>query len=222
MTVLPAAVLFDMDGLLVDSEPIWLEIEQELMSGFGVDWTEDQAASLVGNPLPVSAEILIEAAGVEANAHELAQAMVDRMVVLLRRSVLWKPGAVELAAALRRAGVPVALVSSSYRRLVDAVLGHLPEGTFDVSVAGDEVRRPKPSPEPYLTAAARLGVDPRLCVVLEDSPTGIAAGEAAGAHVVAVPDQHPVAPRPGRSVLPTLEGVTPADLGRLMVDDPSA
>jgi HAD superfamily hydrolase (TIGR01509 family) len=138
--------------------------------------------------------------------------MTDR----LARRVPWKPGARSLLAELRAAGVPLALVSSSYRRLVDAVLGHLPAGTFATSVAGDEVRRPKPSPEPYVTAAARLGVDPRDCVVLEDSPTGVAAGEAAGAVVVAVPDLNPVGPTPRRPVLSTLSGVRTADLAALV------
>lgn len=216
MTVLPAAVLFDMDGLLVDSEPVWYAVERVVMDGFGVAWSPGQAATLVGNPLPVSAQILLDAAGVDGDARGLAQHLVEAMAARLAVAVPWKPGAVALVEALAAAGVPRALVSSSYRRLVDVVLGHLPAGAFPVSVTGDEVRRPKPSPEPYLTAARRLGVPVQRCVVLEDSPTGVAAGEAAGAHVVAVPDLRPVAAGPGRTVVASLTELTPAFLGALL------
>ena len=127
------------------------------------------------------------------------------------------PGVRSLLAALDDAQVPMALVSSSYRVLVDAVLaGGL--GPFSVTLAGDEVERGKPAPDPYLLAASRLGVDVTRCVVLEDSPAGVASGEAAGCAVVAVPSVPGVrmAAAPRRLVVPSLAGLTPADLRALV------
>lgn len=208
------AVLFDMDGLLVDSEPMWFEVEHEVMAGFGATWSHAQARGLVGNSLVGSAQILLDAAGVTGDPVALADGLVDRMVVRITRGATFKPGATELLAALRAADIPTALVSSSYRRLVDAVVDQLPTGSFDVTVAGDEVERPKPDPQPYLVAMVALGVDPAGCVVLEDSPTGAAAGNAAGAHVIAVPDLADVARGPRRTVRRTLVGLSVHDLAR--------
>jgi HAD superfamily hydrolase (TIGR01509 family) len=127
------------------------------------------------------------------------------------------PGADRLLADLRGLGVPLALVSSSYRVLVEAVLQH-GAGPFDVVVAGDEVTCGKPDPEPYVLAARLLGVDPSRCVVLEDSPSGVASGEAAGCAVVAVPSVPGVvlAARPRRLVVSSLELVTVEDLAALL------
>ena len=137
------------------------------------------------------------------------------MVELFATSLQAMPGAVELLAALHADGVPQALVSSSYRVLVDAVLavGH---GPFAVTVAGDEVGDGKPHPEPYLTAATRLGVPPEACVAIEDSPTGVASAVAAGVPTLAVEHLVPISPGPLRTVVHSLEGWTPADLGVLL------
>ncbi len=209
------AVLFDMDGLLVDSEPMWFVVEQEVMAGLGASWTHQQARTLVGSSLVGSAQVLLDAAGATGDPVVLAEELVDRMVGLIARGATFKPGARELLAALARADIPTALVSSSYRRLVDAVVDQLPAGTFAVTVAGDEVEHPKPHPEPYLTAMAALDVDPAGCVVLEDSPTGATAGNAAGAHVIAVPDLAKVPPAPRRTVRHTLAGLSVPELARI-------
>jgi len=138
------------------------------------------------------------------------------VVEALRREVSFQPGALELLQALRKEEVPCALVSASYRSMIDAVLGHLPPDPFDVIVAGDEVTLGKPNPEPYLTAAAKLGVDPANCVVIEDSMTGTQAGTAAGAYVVAVPQWIAIPDAPRRLVVKSLEPLTPESLRSLL------
>ncbi|MDN5725310.1 MAG: HAD family hydrolase, partial [Propionibacteriales bacterium] len=120
----------------------------------------------------------------------------------------WRPGALELLAELQERGVPCALVSASYRRMLDVVVRRLPVGRFDAVVSGDEVTHGKPHPEPYLTAAAALGVDPTQCVVIEDSGPGSASGNAAGALVLAVKNMVDIPTNDRRLHLDTLSGVT--------------
>ncbi|MCW2716160.1 MAG: HAD-superfamily hydrolase, subfamily variant 3 [Frankiales bacterium] len=187
---LPAAVLWDMDGLLVDTEPLWTVAEHELASRYGARFTAAAKAAIVGTRLDVAVPLLLGHFGVEPTPDRVAADttwLLARMVRLFDRPLEPLPGVTQLLGSVAHAGVPQALVSSSYRVLVDAVLAQ-GTGPFATTVAGDEVTRGKPDPEPYLTAAARLGVPPDQCVVLEDSPSGVAAGRAAGCAVVAVPD----------------------------------
>ena len=215
------AVLWDMDGLLVDTEPLWTRAEQELAGSFGQGFTAEMKAAVVGTRLDLAVPGMLRMLGAPADEAQVArtqQRLLDRMVELFTEDLPPKPGAAELLAALHREGVPQALVSSSYRVLVDGVLA-TGLGPFAVTVAGDEVRDAKPHPEPYLTAAAALGVRPERCVVLEDSPAGIASGEAAGAAVVAVPHAAvaPMPAAPRRLVVRSLAEVDPAAL-RVLVD----
>src|SRR4051794_38178832 len=183
------AVLWDMDGLLVDTEPIWTVAEQELAARLGGTWSDELKARIVGTRLEVSVPTILTWYGVEPTDVAVADTscwLLERMVQLFSEQIRVLPGVRELLAVLAEQEVPVALVSSSYRVLVDAVLAH-GIGAFAVTVAGDEVRHGKPHPEPYETACRRLGVDPRHCVVIEDSPAGVASGHAAGCAVVAVP-----------------------------------
>jgi HAD superfamily hydrolase (TIGR01509 family) len=208
----PAAVLWDMDGLLVDTEPVWTVAEEELADHLGGVFTPELKAAIVGTRLEVAVPTILRWYDAPADARAVADTsawLLGRMVALYAQGVSVLPGVTALLDALREAGTPVALVSSSYRVLVDAVLA-TGVGPFDVTVAGDEVSVGKPHPEPYLAAAAALGVDPRACVVLEDSPSGVASGEAAGCAVVAVPSVPGVsfAPAPRRLVVPSLESVT--------------
>ena len=149
-----AAVLLDMDGTLVDTEPDWIACEQELVAEHGGSWTDDDARAVVGKPLLVSAGYLRAVGGVDLPPEEIVERLLDGVVARLRGRIPWTPGARELLVALGRGGVPVALVTMSYRRLAEAVVGELPEGTFGAVVTGDEVREGKPHPEPYLRAAA--------------------------------------------------------------------
>lgn len=184
-------MLVDMDGTLVDSEPAWFEVESEVFArlGAGRAWTLADADDLVGNALEVSARVIVERARSAEDPSQVADWLVAAMAARLRSGVPLKPGAGDLLAGLAREGVPVALVSSSHRRLVDVVVAGLPPGSFAATVAGDEVERGKPHPEPYLAACGLLGVDPTRAVVVEDSPTGARSGEAAGCRVVVVPDR---------------------------------
>lgn len=215
-----AAVLWDMDGLLVDTEPLWTIAEQELARSFGGEWTDEVKAAVVGTRLDVAVPTILRAYGVEPSTTQVATTsawLLHRMVELFTGSLQVLPGVETLLAGLRASGVPMALVSSSYRVLVDAALaGGL--GPFSLSVAGDEVDSGKPDPEPYLRAAQALGVDPRACVVLEDSPAGVASGLAAGCAVVAVPSVAGVAfvPAPRLVVVASLTAVSHARLRALV------
>ncbi|MGW1347473.1 HAD family hydrolase [Kribbella sp. NPDC002412] len=211
------AVLWDMDGTLVDSEKVWAEVQIELLASLGAVWTVEDCMTLVGSDLRDAVQVWMARIpdGV-ITADELAERMFGAVVDALRRDVEFRPGAIELLQALRKADVPCALVSASYRVMIDAVLPHLPPDPFDVIVAGDEVVNGKPHPEPYLTAAAKLGVDPAQCVVIEDSNTGTEAGTAAGAYVVAVPQWVTIPEAPRRLVLDSLEPITPETLRTLL------
>jgi len=194
-----AAVLWDFDGTLADTEPLWIEAEFELITRLGGTWSEEQANELVGNSLLDSGSYILNAIGRrDLEPAWVVEQLIGRVVEILgQRPMPWRPGALELLASLGEAGVPCALVSASYRVLLDAALAQLPAGTFAVSVAGDEVSQGKPHPEPYEKACRELDVDPRQCVVFEDSVTGATSGNAAGALVVAIPNRvHiPDAPR---------------------------
>jgi HAD superfamily hydrolase (TIGR01509 family) len=204
------AVLFDMDGLLVDTEPLWFEVESSVMAQLGGEWTAADQRALIGGSLPRTVSYLIDRASgpaAAASEAEIADWLLGGMTDLLgSRDVTPLPGAVELIGAVRTAGLPCALVTSSERVIVDAVLGALAlhEVAFDVIVSGSDVRNPKPHPEPYQLAAALVGADPRCCVALEDSPNGVASAQAAGCVTVAVPGMAPIAEQPGRLIVHSL------------------
>jgi len=210
------AVLWDMDGTLVDTEPLWIASEYELAERHGATWSEEHALNLVGRDLLDSGRYIREQMGLDISAEQVVQLMLDRVVDGVRDSVEFRPGALDLLAEQRRAGVPAALVTMSYRRLAESVVEALPAGTFAAVVVGDEVTNGKPHPEPYLTAAALVGADPTRCVAIEDSTTGATSASAAGCPVLAVPNHVPVPPAPGRTLAPTLEGLRLADLEALL------
>jgi HAD superfamily hydrolase (TIGR01509 family) len=204
-----AAVLFDMDGLLVNSEPVWYDVESAVVARLGGVWTPADQAACIGGTMTASCRYIIERTGTSMSAEQLSEEMVAEMVVRFRRDLPLQDGALPLLDALHQRGVPIGLVSSSYRRLMDAALEQLGAGRFDVTVAGDEVAHGKPDPEPYLTACELLGVDASNTVVLEDADTGVRSAEAAGCIVVAVPSVAPIEAAPRRHVVPSLRSVTP-------------
>ena len=211
------AVLWDMDGTLVDSEPVWARVQMERLAELGATWTIEDCVNLVGSDLGYAVNAWmarIPAGAIEPE--ELAERMYGEVVRTLKEEVVFRPGAVELLKALNAEGIPCALVSASYRVMIDAVLSHLPPDLYDVIVAGDEVRNGKPHPEPYLTAARELNVDPADCVVIEDSPGGTASGTAAGAFVLAVPQWVTIPAAPRRLVAESLERFTPQTLRELL------
>ncbi|WP_375389228.1 HAD family hydrolase [uncultured Amnibacterium sp.] len=213
MTVppLPAAVLWDMDGTLIDTEPFWFAAETELVGRFGGVWTHEQAIALVGSGLRDGARVL-QQHGVDLLVDDIVAWQTDFVTERLVAPLPWRPGALALLAELRDAGVPTALVTMSVRRMAEAVAAALPFGGFDVVVAGDDVAQPKPHPEAYLLAADLLGVAAADCVAIEDSPPGLAAAVASGAATIGVPHQA-VLPEGSRWRLwPTLDGRGPQDL----------
>jgi HAD superfamily hydrolase (TIGR01509 family) len=202
------AVLWDLDGTLVDTEPYWMATELALAEEHGATWTHDHALQLVGNDLLDSGRYIREVMGLEMSAEEIVDYLIDGVVTQVEQAVPWRPGAPELLAALQEADVPCGLVTMSYERLVAPILGGLPPETFRVIVTGDQVERGKPHPEPYLTAAAALGVAPGECVAIEDSNTGARSAEAAGCPVLVVENHVTVAPGPRRTFAPSLSGLT--------------
>ena len=183
-----AAVLWDMDGTIVDTEPYWIATEFELVAEFGGEWSDEKAHSIVGTDLRDSAAVLRDQGGVDLPIDEIVSRLLDGVITRVQRKVPWRPGARELLADVRKAGVPNALVTMSWKRFADAVVAALPSGSFDVVITGDEVTHGKPHPEPYLAAASALGVDPKRCVAIEDSPTGVRSAVAAGCITFAVPN----------------------------------
>lgn len=203
---MPLAVLWDMDGTLVDTEPYWMAAETELVNAYGGSWTTDQAMRLVGLGLEDSAAIL-QRAGVNRAISEIVEHLTDSVCAQLSsKGVPWRPGARELVEDLRATEVQSALVTMSLRRMADTVVERIGFDAFDVVVTGDEVLRPKPFPEPYLQAARMLGVDITDTVVLEDSPNGLRAGLASGAVTIGVPHMVPLAGLGADELWTTLAG----------------
>lgn len=217
---LPEAVLWDFDGTLADSEPLWMAAEYALAERLGETWSDEHARALVGNSLIDSGRYIASVWGrTQPTPEDIVDILVADVNDQLRAGKMpWRPGALELLADLRAAGVPCALVSASYRSTLEAVVGAAPEGTFATVVAGDEVTHGKPHPEPYLTACQTLGVDPARCVVVEDSVPGANSGNASGAVVLAVRNHVALPEAPRRKVVDSLVGFDAAALGRLVTE----
>jgi beta-phosphoglucomutase-like phosphatase (HAD superfamily) len=216
------AVLFDMDGTIVDTEPYWITAEYELVESFGGTWNDVHAHALVGNALLDSAAYIRAHGGVELPSEEIVERLMDRVQAACEFAIPWRPGAVRLLAELAEHDIPCALVTMSYERLARAVVDQLPAAAFAAVITGDQVRDGKPHPEAYLTAAERLGVDPARCVAIEDSPKGIASAEAAGCLVVGVPHRVPIPAAPGRVLARSLTEVDVAWLEQLISARPVA
>lgn len=209
------AVLFDMDGLLVDSEPLWFETERAVMARMGGTWTRADQEHLIGGALAHSVGYMRSRAARPAPPEVVAHWLVDGMAALVReRGLPLKPGAAPLLAQIASAGLPTALVTSSERAIMKVAL-EVTGLAFAATVCGADVSRSKPDPEPYLLAASLLGADPRRCVALDDSPAGVASAEAAGCAVVAVPSV-PMPARPGRTLVASLTEVDLAALQQMI------
>ncbi|GHF09717.1 HAD family hydrolase [Pseudolysinimonas yzui] len=206
----PAAVLWDMDGTLVDTEPYWLRAESDLVHAAGGVWTPEDGLQLVGSGLERSA-LILQSRGVELSVEEVIATLTDRVREQIADAVPWRPGSRELLRELKDAGIPTALVTMSRRHMALDIVAALGFDGFDVVVAGDDVQNAKPHPEPYLTAASQLGVAIEQCIALEDSEPGVASAVAAGATVFALPLHIPLPPSPAyllRDQVPTLADLT--------------
>jgi HAD superfamily hydrolase (TIGR01509 family) len=210
------AVLFDMDGLLVDSEPLWFETEVEVMARLGAPWSKEDQEQLLGGSMAKTAAYLLSRAARPVSTEQVIRWMTDGMLKRAAEGrIEIQPGARELVAEVAASGIPYALVTSSEREFAAAVM----TGTgfdFPIRVTGEDVERSKPAPDPYLLGARLLGARPERCVALEDSPTGVASATAAGCRVVAVPSLVDIPAADGRLVVKSLADVSLATLHSLV------
>lgn len=210
-----AAVLWDMDGTLVDTEPFWMAAETPLVERFGGTWSHAQALGMVGLALEDSARLL-QNAGVPWGVDDIIAHLTDEVLRQLAvEGVPFRPGARELLADLRETGVKTALVTMSMRRMALSVADLIDFPAFDVVVAGDDVTRPKPHPDPYLQAADALGVAIADTVAIEDSPNGLRSAIASGAVSLGIPLMVSLDGVGAHALWPTLEGRGVADLAAL-------
>ncbi len=214
----PAAVLWDMDGTLIDSEPYWMLSQERLASERGSQWGHEQGLELVGKSLYDSSAIIKESLDIrDLSIEQIIDRLTNEVVEQLREKLHWRPGALELLIELKQAGVKTALVTMSMRRMALAVVDQVPFQAFDVVVAGDDVTMGKPHPEPYLRAAELLEVSPEHCIALEDSHTGLTSAESAGTFAIGIPSMVPIPSRDGRILIETLEGFNLQKLVELRV-----
>ena len=218
--ILASAVLWDLDGTLVESEGYWGLAERDLASRYEGEWTHEDGLALTGLSLPVSCQIMRDKIGItDLSVEEIIETLTDGVLEHLTKQVHWRDGALELAVALHKAGVRQAIVTMSIRRMAQVVRDAAHEATglelFELIVAGDDVANGKPHPEAYQTAAARLGLETAHCVAIEDSVNGLTSAEAAGTRALGVPNVVPVPPMPGRNLWTTLVGVEPHHLNEL-------
>lgn len=215
-----SAVLFDMDGLLVNTEPMWLEAEHETLATLGGTWSEADQRAIMGASMAHATAYIRALSGTDRSDEQVADLLIGTMLERLEGAEIpIQPGAADLVTAVAGAGLPFALVSASVRPIVDLVLAHLARcgwPVFPVSVAGDEVARSKPDPMPYLHAAQLLGIDITRAVVLEDSLNGVRAAWSAGATVVAVPHAVPIEAGERVIVRESLQGLDVAGLAALI------
>jgi HAD superfamily hydrolase (TIGR01509 family) len=215
------AVFFDMDGLFVNSEPMWLAAETELMASYGYEWTRDDQNYCLGGPLSKVGQYMCD----KVKTNESAQYFTDEVIALMTKKLSagapLMPGALELQNNLKFNNIPTALVSASPRVLVDAVLRGVPEHSFSFSLSSDDVVNPKPDPEAYLKAAELFDVEISDCLILEDSPNGVRAATASGAFTIAVPHFVEILPKERLRVIKSLRELNYSKLHTIYVQDRS-
>ncbi|WP_372453652.1 HAD family hydrolase [Pseudonocardia abyssalis] len=208
-------MLWDMDGTLVDSEKVWTVSLADTARRLGGELSAAAREAIIGSNLPRTLVIMFDDLGLPHEADRMAEAerlILRRTGELFRGGLEWRPGAQAALRMVRESGWPTALVTNTGRELTELALDGIGREHFTVSVCGDEVPRGKPDPDPYLRAAELLGVDPRDCLAVEDSPTGALAAGRAGAAVLVVPCEVPVPAGPGRVQRDSLVGLTAAEL----------
>ncbi|HRE00661.1 MAG TPA: HAD family phosphatase [Ilumatobacteraceae bacterium] len=213
----PAAVLWDLDGTIVDTEPYWMQAEYDLVAQFGSEWNHHHAQAIVGFDLINAAEYIRAHAHVDLTPRAIVDWLIERVEAQLDGAIPWRPGARELLAEVHAAGIPNVLVTMSWKRLTRPIVAALDPGVFTAVIAGDDVPagQGKPHPTPYRLGAAAAGVDPHDCLAIEDSPTGATSALAAGCTVLGVPNVKAIDPAPGLTLHPTLANLTLPTLARL-------
>ena len=212
------AVFFDMDGLMVDSEPEWFQSEVEVTSPFGYTWLEVDQIACLGGPLSKVGQYMFEKCGQQRSPEYFTQALIDTQVARMRGNTPTMPGAMELVRELQSYGIKTALVSASPRNIVDAVLDNVGHDLFPFSISSDDVKRTKPDPEGYLKAASMSGSDITNCLVFEDSLTGMNAAIASGAYLIGVPHLVTIEESERVRVIKSLEQISYAKLMELKSD----
>ncbi|MCA9834230.1 MAG: HAD family phosphatase [Thermomicrobiales bacterium] len=207
-------VLCDMDGTLVDTEPYWEASKLELMARHDLPFTAAEAATLVGKSMMFTVHYLQEA-GLPLSDEEVLDALVDDVAERVQQHMPWLPGAREFLRTMHDEGVPCALVTQGWPKIAQQIVSAA-DGTLQTMVTGNEVAHPKPHPEPYLTAASRLGVDIAHCIAIEDSPSGVESAATAGATVIVLPGVHAVPEGPRRIRRDSLIGLNRAALEALL------
>jgi HAD superfamily hydrolase (TIGR01509 family) len=181
------AVFFDMDGLMVDSEPEWFLSEIDVTKPFGYTWLEEDQIACLGGPLSKVGQYMFDKCGQQQSPQFFTQTLIDTQVARIRGNTPTMPGAIELVRELQSHGVKTGLVSASPRNIVDAVLDNLGHELFPFSISADDVKKTKPDPEGYLKAATMSGSEISECLIFEDSLTGMNAAIASGAYLIGVP-----------------------------------
>ncbi|GAA4868387.1 HAD family phosphatase [Kitasatospora terrestris] len=212
----PAAVLFDMDGTLVDTEHLWWQAAAELAAELDLTLTDADLPEVLGRAVEHTAAHLHRTSNTSRPEAELVDRLNDSFTAKVAADVVPRPGALALLTELHDAAVPTALVSASPRRVVDLVLDTLGTHWFTTTLAAEDTPATKPDPAPYLAAAARLGLDPAACVAVEDTPTGVASAHAAGCAVLAVPSTVPIPATDRVTLLDSLEHADLPLLARLV------
>jgi HAD superfamily hydrolase (TIGR01509 family) len=211
----PDAVLWDMDGTLVDTEKLWTVSLADTAEWLGGRLGPAAREAMVGGNMTSTLDILFADLGLAPDPARQAEAvewLSRRTAELFAAGMEWRPGAREALRTVRSAGWPTALVTNTGRALTELALDTIGREFFTASVCGDEVPHGKPAPDPYLRAAELLGVAPGRCLAVEDSPTGALAAESAGAAVLVVPCEVPVPAGPARRQRASLVGLTVADV----------
>ena len=212
------AVFFDMDGLMVDSEPEWFLSEIEVTKPFGYTWLEDDQIACLGGPLSKVGQYMFDKCGQQNSPEYFTQTLIDTQVTRMRGNSPTMPGAVELVRELQSQGVKTALVSASPRNIVDAVLDNLGHDLFPFSISADDVVKTKPDPEAYLKAAHMCGSNITNCLVFEDSLTGMNAAIASGAYLIGVPHLVSIEESARVRVIKSLEQLSFSKLTELNLD----
>ncbi|MDD2817321.1 MAG: HAD family hydrolase [Candidatus Nanopelagicales bacterium] len=209
--MMPSAVLFDMDGTLVDSEHLWLAGERLVMQELGADWSHADQQHCLGGPIERAVDYMVEKSDTDQPHHVVLERLLVVMGQLYGSTPLqWQPGARALLVEALEAGIPTALVTASWRRIIEVVEQSINQDlgrtAFAFTVGGDEVVQTKPHPDPYLMAARALNFEPHQCLAFEDSPPGAQSARDAGCLVIAIPHITEISQRPGLVTVPTLEG----------------
>lgn len=216
------AVFFDMDGLMVDSEPEWFLSEIEVTAPFGYAWLEQDQVECLGGPLSKVGQYMFDKCGQQESPQYFTQTLIDTQVARMRGNTPTMPGAIELVLELQSRGIKTALVSASPRNIVDAVLDNLGHDLFPFSISADDVKRTKPDPECYLKAAVMSDSDIGNCLIFEDSITGMNAAIASSGYLIGVPHLVSIEESRRVRVIKSLEQLTYAKLVELSQDFGSA